>query len=125
MTAARSSRVLRLAGVAALALAVLPSAACSPAGALCAKEQECDDQRAPDDERVCQTAYDAQLKALHENGEADCQDLANKQEDFDACRAQLDCADFQEADLNGLCADEKERYAKALENAKGECASTD
>jgi hypothetical protein len=99
--------------------------ACSPAGALCAKKQECDDERQDDDERVCRTAYDVGIATLRENDEAECDALADRQQEYDACRAGLSCQDFVEPDLNGLCEDERERYLDALDEAAGECASTD
>ncbi len=106
-------------------VAVLLASACSAAGPLCDKEQQCDTKRADDDIAVCRTAYHARISALRQNAEAQCQDLADATENYDACRAGLACADFAEPDLNGLCKVERHSYEDALKDVEGECASTD
>lgn len=104
-------------------------AACSPAGALCRKKQECAPDRNDtiDDESVgvCQVAFDARIAALRENSEAECHELADREIAFASCIGALDCEDFLEPDANGACADEREGLSEALDAAAGECASTD
>jgi hypothetical protein len=94
--------------------------------AICAKVAECSsDPPGEDFERICQIQYDGQLRSLRVNKEDECHELAAAQEAYDACRSQLDCNDFEEADLNGECDDERDDYFDALDDADNECRPSD
>lgn len=111
-----------------LASCALASAACSPAGALCAQKQRCAKDNDPiDDEsvRVCEVAFDARVRALRENAEQECQEQADAELAYASCAAGLDCADFDEPDHNGLCKVERDALDDARRDAEAECASTD
>jgi hypothetical protein len=54
-----------------------------------------------------------------------CQDLADAKLAYDACRAQLECRDFTEADHNGECEDERDAYVDAFSDAEQECGTLD
>ena len=112
-----------------LALVLTGAAACSPAGALCRKQQECAPliNQEMDDEsvQVCTVAFDVRIRALRENSEAECQALADAELAWASCRAGLACEDFIPPDTNGLCETERKALDDATRDAEGECASTD
>jgi hypothetical protein len=118
------TRALSLCVVAALALA-----ACSPAGALCRKQQECAPEQNDemDDESVvvCEVAFDVHVRSLRENDEIECQEQADRELDYARCLSGLACADFVEPDTNGLCESEQKALDDARRAAESECASTD
>lgn len=92
---------------------------------LCAKRQECNNDLEDDSYGVCVESYNGGVNALRANKEEECQKLADAQLAFDACRAALDCDDFEEGDLGGKCDDELDDYEDALGDAEGECSSFD
>lgn len=97
-------------------------AGCAPGNALCAKQQECDDSLEEDTFGVCVEQYNAGINALRANEEPECQVLADAQLTFDACRAQLDCNDFEEGDFRD-CDKELDNLQDAFEDADGQCSS--
>jgi hypothetical protein len=102
---------------------------CSPAGALCAKQQQCqaelDLEIDDEDTRVCRVSYDAGIAALRENEEPECHAYADALLAYDSCRSALDCDDFTAPDHNGHCEGERDDVVSALADTQGECASTD
>ncbi|MCC7073915.1 MAG: hypothetical protein IT383_21585 [Deltaproteobacteria bacterium] len=92
---------------------------------LCAKRQECNDSLEDDSYAVCVEDYNAGINALRANKEEECYELAAAQLAYDACRAALDCDDFEEGDLGGKCDDERDDYEDALGDADNECTSWD
>lgn len=109
---------------AALALTVVVATGCV-AYSLCAKRQECNDSLEDDSYAVCVEDYNAGINALNANKEEECHALASAQLAYDACRAALDCDDFEEGDLGGKCDDELDDYQDALQDADNECTSWD
>jgi outer membrane murein-binding lipoprotein Lpp len=91
----------------------------------CGKRQECNNDLEDDSYAVCVESYNSGINALRANKEQECQDLAAAQLAFDACRAALDCDDFEEGDLGGQCDDELDDYEDAIRDAEGECSSYD
>lgn len=109
--------------------AALALGACSPAGALCRKQQECAPEQNDemDDESVvvCEVAFDVHVRSLRENDEVECQEQADRELDYARCASGLACTDFVEPDTNGLCESERKALDDARRAAEGECASTD
>ena len=106
------------AALCACALAASSALACTVSDAVCAKEKECAaDPPGEDFERVCAIRHKGQLDALRANKEQECAELANAKERLDACRASLDCNDYDERDLNGRCDDELDDLESAWEDA--------
>lgn len=98
------------------------------AQAVCDKERECAaDPPGEDFLAVCTTNYNGSLRALQVNREEECHALADARVRYDACRAQLECADFVEADHNGECETERDDYLDALESTElgVECSTRD
>lgn len=95
---------------------------CSPAQALCAKEQECNDKLEDDTYNVCIESYNAGINALRANEEPECQVLADARLALDACRSTLSCSDFEDNDLDD-CDDQLDDYRDALEDAGDQCSS--
>ena len=91
----------------------------------CAKRQECNNDLEDDSYGVCVESYSGNINALRANKEEECQVLADALLAFDACRASLDCDDFEEGDLGGQCDDELDDYEDAARDAEGECSSFD
>lgn len=91
----------------------------------CAKRQECNNDLEDDSYGVCVEQYNAGVNALRANKEEECQEVASALLAFDACRAALDCDDFEESDLGGKCDDELDDYEDAIRDAEGECSSFD
>ncbi|OGQ17489.1 MAG: hypothetical protein A2138_26240 [Deltaproteobacteria bacterium RBG_16_71_12] len=92
---------------------------------LCAKKQECNDSLEDDSYGVCVESYNGGIAALRANKESECQELAVAMLAYDACRAALDCDDFEEADLGGKCDDERDDFEDAINDADLECTSFD
>jgi hypothetical protein len=108
-----------------LLTAALAASGCT-GQALCAKQAECADDPPGDDfQRICEIRYDGDLRALRANKEDECHAFAAAKERLDACRAQLDCDDFQEADLGGKCDDEIDDFQDAFEDIDDDCSSRD
>lgn len=118
--------MLKLAVPFVAATLCLGSAGCSPAQALCAKEKECESDP-PGEEfmAVCTLRYDGEIRALRANKEEECHLLAEAKLRYDACRAQLDCDDYKESDLNGECEEEADAYVEAFQDADNECGTFD
>ncbi len=95
------------------------------ANALCAKRQECNDSLEDDSYAVCVEDYNAGIAALRANKEEECHEVAAAQLAYDACRAGLDCDDFEEGDLGGKCDDERDDFEDAVRDADNECSSWD
>ena len=97
------------------------------ANALCAKKQECDDNRADDDPAVCVEAFNADIDALRANKETECQALADAESALAACSSQLRCADFRQSDLNGECRRERNDLDAAQKDigSSNQCSSLD
>jgi hypothetical protein len=91
----------------------------------CAKRQECNNDLEDDSYGVCVEEYSGAINSLRANKEEECQILADAQLAFDACRASLDCDDFEEGDLGGKCDDELDDLQDAQRDAEGECSSFD
>lgn len=110
--------------VSALALCSVALGGCV-ANNLCAKRQECNDSLEDDSYAVCVESYNAGVNGLRANKETECQELVAAMVAYDACRAALDCDDFEEADLGGKCDDERDDYEDAFNDADNECSSLD
>lgn len=108
----------------ALALCSVAISGCV-ANSFCGKTQECNDSLEDDSYGVCVEAYNAGINSLRANKEPECQELAAAKLAFDACRAALDCDDFDEGDFGGKCDDELDDYEDAMRDADGECSSYD
>ncbi len=110
-----------------LLMAVLPTlVGCSVGQVLCQKQEECsNDAKGKEFVEVCSIQYDGSINALRANKETSCQDLANAQLALDACRAALDCDDFNESDLGGKCDKELENLNDANDDAGSECNEFD
>jgi hypothetical protein len=91
-------------------------AGCGVANSFCAKRQECDRRLEDDSYYVCVETYNTTIDALRANEEAACHRRADAQLAFDACRAQLDCDDFEEPDLGRKCDDERDDLQDARED---------
>jgi len=103
----------------------LVAAGCT-AEAICEKENECaSDPPGPDFIGICTTVKRGQIEAYKANDEEVCQVLAEATLAYDACRAQLDCDDYNESDLGGRCDDEGDDLRDAFEDAQSECGTTD
>gem|GEM_PF-1892160 len=100
--------------------------ACSSSGALCEKEKECmSDPPGEDFVSICTIKADGQLRALNANKEEECHLVASTLSALNACRAQLDCDDYNEFDYGGHCDDELDDYLDAVEDADNECTALD
>ncbi len=99
------------------------------AQAICAKEQECNDKRQDDDPAVCAEAFNRTIDTLRANKEEECQTLADATLALAACKASLDCDDFEEADLGQKCDQEQKDFQHAEEDAVSggqfQCGSED
>lgn len=109
--------------IAILAVAAISSGCVG--NSFCSKRQECNTSLEDDSYGVCVENYNGNINALRANEEQDCQILADAQLALDACRASLDCDDFEEADLGGKCDDEIDDVQDAQRDADGECSSFD
>lgn len=110
-------RRLLLATFVLFAALALGGGACA-SRALCEKIDECADDPPGDDfVEICTRQHQASMAALRANEEEDCQRLADATAALDACRAQLSCDDFEEADLGGECDDEVDEYNDAFDDA--------
>lgn len=108
---------LLLATSVTLGALALGGAACADR-ALCEKADECADDPPGDDYvEICTRQQQASLAALRANEEEDCLRLADATAALNACRAQLSCDDFEEADLGGECDDEIDEYEDAFDDA--------
>ena len=86
--------------------------------ALCEKIKECaNDPPGEDYVEICTQQVSSQSAALKANSEEECQTLATATEALNACRSQLSCDDFQEADYGGECDDEVDDYNDAFDDA--------
>lgn len=100
-----------------LVLPLLGGANCQDR-ALCEKIEECaSDPPGEDFVDICVQQRATELAALRANDEEECQILATAVAELNACRAQLDCDDFEEGDLGGECDDEIDNYEDALDDA--------
>jgi hypothetical protein len=100
-----------------LVLPLLGGANCQDR-AFCEKVAECaDDPPGEDYVDICTTQRGTEIAALAANDEEECQVLASAVAALNACRAQLDCDDFREADYGGQCDDELDDYQDALDDA--------
>lgn len=99
-------------GLLSVGLGLLLLDGCSPAQALCAKEQECNDELEDDTYNVCIESYNAGINALRANEEPECQVLADARLALDACRATLSCSDFEDNDLDD-CDDQLDDFRDA------------
>lgn len=117
----------RLAGL-ALVLSGFAMSGCT-GQALCEKRKECNSNPPAEDfVRICATEYDGAIRGLRANKEDECHALANAQLAYDACRVQLDCDDFNDAEHNGECDRELDAYLDAWDDADGvlgECSVFD
>ncbi|MCP4503094.1 MAG: hypothetical protein GY822_24420 [Deltaproteobacteria bacterium] len=99
---------------------------CTPSSALCERKKECaSDPPGEDFVQICTISNDGRLRSLRANSEEECQELADAKVAFDACRAALECTDFNEGDLNDRCEDELDDYQDALGDADNECSALD
>lgn len=104
-------------GVVAVVLGALVG--CGGSGpAVCAKYAECaPDPPGADFQSICESRYRGEINALRANDEQECRDLADAKEAFDACRATMDCNDFNDGDYDPECEDEFDHYAEAFDDA--------
>jgi hypothetical protein len=108
----------RLQLIAIFHVMILSFAGGCTAQAICEKEKECaSDPPGEDYINVCSTRYQGEIDALNANKEDECKDLAVAKTNLDACRAQLDCDDYEESDLGGNCDDELDEFEEAYEDA--------
>ena len=107
-----------------LALLVVTATGCV-SNNLCAKRHECNNNLEDDSYSVCVESYNAGINMLRANKEEECQVVADTQLALDACRAALDCDDFEEGDMGGKCDNELDDYNDALRDADNECSSFD
>jgi hypothetical protein len=105
--------------------AVLPTVACNPGDAMCAKVEECfdDDVDFEDDfQAICQEENRAQEDILRANEEDDCHVLADTKNAWYACLNGLECNDLedelQEADE---CEDQYDDYVDAQQDVDDDC----
>jgi hypothetical protein len=111
----------------AAAVVLLITSGCT-SQALCEKDAECRDDPPGDDYvRICTIQRDGNIRALRANKEEECQMLADAQIALDACRAQLDCDDYNEGDLGQKCDAELDDFNDAFDDAENgtECSSRD
>lgn len=88
------------------------------AQAICEKEKECaSDPPGEDYIQVCTARYNGEVDTLNANKEDECLALSNAKVRLDACRAQLDCDDYDESDLGGNCDEELDAFEEAYEDA--------
>ena len=88
------------------------------AQAICEKEKECaSDPPGEDYVQVCTARYNGEVDTLNANKEDECLALSAAKTRLDACRAQLDCDDYDESDLGGNCDDELDEFEEAYEDA--------
>jgi hypothetical protein len=84
----------------------------------CEKAAECaNDPPGEDFVDICTQQQGTRIAALQANSEEECQVLAQALAALNACRAQLECDDFREADYGGECDDELDDYEEALDDA--------
>ncbi len=93
----------------------------------CAKRQECDNDLEDDSYSVCVENYNGTISALRANKEQECQDLAAAKLAYDACRASLDCNNFDDEnqDPGSECENEYGDYQNAIDDADLECTTFD
>ena len=110
----------------AVAILVIAVTGCGVAGPICAKRAQCAaDPPGPDFQRICEINYDGQIRSLRANREEVCGAQADAQLALDLCKVELDCGDFNEADLGGNCAPEREDLQEAIVEAEDECLVID
>jgi hypothetical protein len=110
----------------AFGVALAVASGCGVEVAVCAKRAECAaDPPGPDFRRICEINYAGNLRSLRANREEVCQVLATARVAFDACKSELDCGDFNEADLGGNCRVEFDDLQEASLNAEDECLVID
>lgn len=120
--------ILRAARAAVLVVVVPAAGALAgcTSQAICAKEAECRDDPPGDDFlRICSIRHEGNIRALRANKEEVCHRLADASLALDACRAQLDCDDYNERDLGQKCEDEIDEFNDAFDDADGDCSSLD
>lgn len=111
----------------ALIVTTLLTGGCT-ADAICQKSYECREDRPGDDYvRICSIKFDGDIRALRANKEEECHALADAQLALAACKAQLDCDDFNEGDLGQKCDDELDDFEDAFDDADNgsQCSSRD
>src|SRR5690349_13190742 len=105
--------------------------ACNPAANLCQKEYDCKDElkRGLEDDypEVCAAGREGQNRALRENSEQECEDLANAQATYVTCLGNLSCEDLKKAEEHPLgegetvCDEPGKELEKKTEDAGAKC----